>query len=60
MTKFKKGDLIRCRSTHDKGLILGSHLPNGSVKVLWLTGNYEGDWTWGSPDYLVKMEVRGA
>jgi len=51
--------LIRCRFNHDKGLILDTHLPNGSMKVLWLTGNCEGDWTWGSPDYLVKMEDRG-
>ena len=60
MTKFKKGDLIRCRFNRSKGLVLDTHLPNGSVKVLWLTGNCEGDWTWGSPDYLVKMEVQGA
>lgn len=60
MTKFKKGDLIRCRLNRSKGLVLATHLPNGSVKVLWLTGNCEGERTWGNPDYLVKMEDRGA
>jgi len=60
VSKFKKGDLIRCRHNHDKGLVLDTHLPNGSTKVLWLTGNCEGKWTWGSPDHLAKMEDRGA
>ena len=60
MSNFKKGDLIRCRDNHDRGLILDTHLPNGSLKVLWLSGNWKGERTWGSPDYLVKMEVRGA
>jgi phenylacetate-coenzyme A ligase PaaK-like adenylate-forming protein len=36
VSKFKKGDLIRCRRTHDKGLILDTHLPSGTPKVLWV------------------------
>lgn len=60
MSKFKKGDLIRCRRFHDKGLVLDAHLPNGSLKILWLTGSAEGLRAWTNPDHLVKMEVRGA
>jgi hypothetical protein len=59
VSKFKKGDLIRCRRTHDKGLILDTHLPSGTPKVLWLTGSVEGLRSWSDPDYLVKMEDRG-
>ena len=60
MSNFKKGDLIRCRRTHDKGLVLDKHLPNGALKVLWLTGSVEGLRFWSNPEHLAKMEDEGA
>ena len=59
MSKFKKGDLIRCRLFDDKGLVLDKHLPNGSLRVLWLTGSEEGLRSWSNPGHLAKMEDRG-
>lgn len=60
MSKINKGDLIRCGRTHDKGLVLDTHLPNGALKVLWLTGSVEGLRSWSNPEHLAKMEDRGA
>jgi len=59
VSKINKGDLIRCRRTHDKGLVLDTHLPNGALRVLWLTGSVEGLRSWSNPEHLAKMEDRG-
>jgi len=59
VSKFKKGDLIRCRWRNDKGIVLDVRVPDGSMKVLWLIGNCEGECTLANPDYLVKLEESG-
>ena len=53
--KLNKGDLIRSCFTHNKGLVLGHHADGITPKVLWLTGDWQGKWTWESPGYLTKM-----
>ena len=54
--KFNKGDLVRSRYfNRDKGLVLGHHADGITPKVLWVTGDWQGKWTWESPCYLYKM-----
>jgi len=58
--KFNKGDLVRVYFGVDKGLVVDDFPHNiSSVRVFWLTGNFEGMKTWEAPAFLQKLEDRG-
>ena len=60
MDKFNKGDLVRVYFGNDKGFVVNSFPHNiSSVRVFWLTGNFEGMKTWEAPAFLQKLEDRG-
>ena len=64
MPNLKKGDLVRAWAVDPacKGLVIED---NGQphrrlVKVLWMSGGWEGRRTWEKPNYLAKIEVESA
>ena len=61
MTKLKVGDLVRVRFGVAKALVIDDFpQPNiQSVRVFWLSGEWEGKTTWEGPDWLHKIEVEG-